>query len=502
MIKNVITYLEQAAVNYPEKIGFCDETESCTFQEMNVRAKKIGTQIIQELDGRRNKPIAVYMDKSVACLSAFFGIVYSGNFYVPIDVKSPVERIDKILATLKPVMIYTQKKYQDFVRDKWVDYMTVIEANDTVIQEKQIQKLIGKQLDVDPLYVLFTSGSTGVPKGVVVSHRSVIDYTEWLKDTFDFDEQTIFGNQTPFYFDMSVLDIYSTIRNASKLCIIPEKMFIFPQEVLSYLENNKINTIFWVPSALIGIANAKVLKGFNTSLKNILFAGEVMPNKQLNIWRNAIPKALFANLYGPTEITVICCYYIVNRKFDDDECLPIGFPCNNMEIILLNEHNRLCEVSEIGEMCVRGTGVAIGYYANQTDEKEVFVQNPLNCDWNDLIYRTGDLAFYNEFGELVYIGRKDYQIKHKGYRIELGEVEQAASSIDGIERTCALYNQELKKIELFCVAKDIDEKVLYQELKKKVPVYMLPSEIICVEKFELNSNGKIDRKKLEKYRRT
>ena len=279
-------------------------------------------------------------------------------------------------------------------------------------------------------------------------------------------------------------------------------MFIFPQEVLSYLENNKINTIFWVPSALIGIANAKVLKGFNTSLKNILFAGEVMPNKQLNIWRNAIPKALFANLYGPTEITVICCYYIVNRKFDDDECLPIGFPCNNMEIILLNEHNRLCEVSEIGEMCVRGTGVAIGYYANQTDEKEVFVQNPLNCDWNDLIYRTGDLAFYNEFGELVYIGRKDYQIKHKGYRIELGEVEQAASSIDGIERTCALYNQELKKIELFCVAKDIDEKVLYQELKKKVPVYMLPSEIICVEKFELNSNGKIDRKKLEKYRRT
>ncbi len=226
MIKNVITYLEQAAVNYPEKIGFCDETENCTFQEMNVRAKKIGTQIIQELDGRRNKPIAVYMDKSVACLSAFFGIVYSGNFYVPIDVKSPVERIDKILATLKPVMIYTQKKYQDFVRDKWVDYMTVIEANDTVIQEKQIQKLIGKQLDVDPLYVLFTSGSTGVPKGVVVSHRSVIDYTEWLKDTFDFDEQTIFGNQTPFYFDMSVLDIYSTIRNASKLCIIPEKFMV------------------------------------------------------------------------------------------------------------------------------------------------------------------------------------------------------------------------------------------------------------------------------------
>lgn len=500
MIKNVITYLEDAALNYPEKIGFCDETENCTFEEMNIRAKRIGTQIIQKLQGKRNKPIAVYMDKSVACLSVFFGVVYSGNFYVPLDVQSPVDRIEKIFTELEPEMIYTQEKYLKFVKSNWSQYMVVVESENAEIKEEWIQKLLGKQLDVDPLYVLFTSGSTGIPKGVVVSHKSVIDYTEWLKDYFGFDEYTVFGNQTPFYFDMSVLDIYSTIKNASKLFIIPEGMFMFPREVISYLKTHMINTIFWVPSALIGIANAKVLNEFvNTNLKNILFAGEVMPNKQLNAWRRAMPGALFVNLYGPTEITVICCCYKVGREFQDEESLPIGFPCNNMEIILLNERDELCQGSEIGEICVRGTGLAMGYYNSQIIGKNVFVQNPLNPCWSDLIYRTGDLAFYNEYEELIYVGRKDYQIKHNGYRIELGEIEQAASSVDGIERVCVLYDEELKKILLFCMVKNIEEKFIYHELKRKIPKYMLPSQIICLEKFEFNSNGKIDKKKLKNY---
>lgn len=499
MLRNVITYLEQSAANYPEKIGFYDELESCTFYEMAVRAKKIGTQIIQQLQGRRNKPIAVYMDKSVACLSVFFGIVYSGNFYVPIDVKSPVERVNKIFETLNPALIFTQEKYLKSVRKSWGQYLILVEHENAIIEEMQIQQSMERQLDVDPLYVLFTSGSTGVPKGVVVSHRSVIDYVEWLKDFFDFDEHTIFGNQAPFYFDNSVLDIYSTIRNGAALCIIPKKLFAFPARLLDYLKVYSINTIFWVPSALIGVANAHVLKeGMDIELRKVLFCGEVMPNRQLNIWRKAFPNVVYANLYGPTEITDVCSCYIVDRTFQDNEPLPIGRACRNMEILLLNELNELCKGQETGEICVRGTGLAYGYYANDDSTKDAFVQNPLNPYWKDLIYRTGDLAHYNQYGELDYVGRKDYQIKHNGYRIELGEIEQAAYGIEEIDRACAIYDEQSKKIILFYTASEIGEKNVYAKLKNKIPPYMLPAKLIAIEHFELNANGKIDRKKLKK----
>ncbi|MDE5823127.1 MAG: AMP-binding protein, partial [Lachnospiraceae bacterium] len=326
------------------------------------------------------------------------------------------------------------------------------------------------------------------------------DYVEWLKDFFHFDYHTVFGNQAPFYFDNSVLDIYSTIRNAATLYIIPEKLFVFPHKLMEYVKEKNINTIFWVPSALIGVANADVLKTkVHTKLEKILFCGEVMPNKQLNIWRKAIPNALYANLYGPTEITDVCSCYVIERMFRDEEPLPIGFACNNMEIFLLNEHDELCQGQEIGEICVRGTGLAHGYYADDGTTEKVFIQNPLNPNWLDLIYRTGDLAQYNIYGELNYVGRKDHQIKLNGFRIELGEIEQAACCVEGIERVCALYDDQVKKILLFCVAKNVSEKTVYMALKNKIPSYMLPSKIILVENFVLNANGKIDRKQLKMY---
>jgi len=282
--------------------------------------------------------------------------------------------------------------------------------------------------------------------------------------------------------------------------IIPEHLFSFSGELMQYLEERKINTIFWVPSALIGVANSGILGSFRGgSLKKILFAGEVMPNKQLNIWRKAVPDALYANLYGPTEITVDCTCYVIDREFSDDEPLPIGSPCNNMEILVLNEENQLCKGGETGELCVRGTGLALGYFGDEIRSKEVFVQNPLNPYWNDLIYRTGDLVYYNPHGELDYLGRKDYQIKHSGYRIELGEIEKAASSIAKVYRACALYDDEQKKIILAAVCgSGLTKKQIYQALKKKLPAYMLPAEIYLADEFPLNANGKIDRCSLKK----
>lgn len=500
MRKNVIEYLQKAVENCPEKIGFCDIDGSLTFYQMDQRAKKIAIQIIHILNQTKNRPVVVYMDKGKECLSAFFGVVYSGNFYVPIDVKSPMERVLKIFDVLEPEIIITQPEYVERLAGCGIEATLIIYDEATVIDEERLTEIIERQLDVDPLYVLFTSGTTGVPKGVVISHRAVIDYTEWLTDFFHFNADTVFGNQAPFYFDMSVLDIYSTLKNAATLYIIPEQLFLFPVELLHYLDANEINTIFWVPSALINVANSNVLRTFhNRYLRKILFAGEVMPNKQLNMWRKAISDALYANLYGPTEVTVICTCYVVDREFEDDEPLPIGYPCNNMEVLVLNEKNEECSVGEIGELCVRGIGVSMGYYGDRQRTEEVFVQNPLNKYWHDIIYRTGDLVSYNNYGEINYLGRKDYQIKHNGYRIELGEIEKASGSIEGVYRVCALYDENNRKIILCCIAEDeLEEKQIYRQLKEKIPSYMLPARIILIEEFPLNANGKIDRNVLKR----
>lgn len=496
MITNVIEYLQSSVQRRPDKIAVVDENSRITYEELDRRAKKLSAYINKYSKGKNN-PIAVYMKKSVDCIAAFLGIAYSGNFYSPLDVKSPAERIANIIDTLKPAaVIYDSEDGNRLDFDcKKIDIRA---AYNFELRDHSIANF-RSILDVDPLYVMFTSGSTGRPKGVVISHKSVIDYTEWLEETFCFDEKTVFGNQAPFFFDNSILDIYSTIKNGSTMVIIPEYMFPFPNLLIDYINKQKINTLFWVPSALSGVANSGILdKTDMPSLQTVLFCGEVMPNKQLNIWRKRYPKIRYANLYGPTEITDVCSYFIVDREFTDDEPLPIGKACKNTEILVLNEQNQLVHGDETGELCVRGICLSHGYYGNVEKTNAVFIQNPLNPNYNDLIYRTGDLVKYNEFGELIYIGRKDFQIKHQGYRIELGEIETAAYGMSQMRQCCAVYNTEKKKIILYCVLfSKILEKEIYAFLKNKLPKYMLPSEIFLKEALPLNANGKIDRKALE-----
>ncbi|EOS74253.1 amino acid adenylation domain-containing protein [Lachnospiraceae bacterium 10-1] len=497
MITNVLEYLRKSASEHPDKAAFIDENKSMTFMEINVRAMQLASCILEECGEAYNKPIAVYMDKSVDSIIAFMAILYSGNFYVPIDKKSPKERIERILDVLEPIVIINQGEHiNDLERWKNINYE---DSKERVFNEKELIQRLNKVLDVDPVYVLFTSGSTGIPKGVAINHRSIIDYIEWLYGKFEFDDKTIFGEQAPFYFDNSILDIYSTLKNASTMVIIPEKFFAFPNKLCIFLNEYKINTIFWVPSALIGVANSGVLEREKLLyLEKVLFCGEVMPNKQLNIWRKFYPNLLYANLYGPTEITDVCAYYIVNREFEDDEPLPIGKACKNTQILVLNEENALVKEGEIGELCVRGSCLSLGYYKDFEKTDNVFVQNPLNKCFYDTIYKTGDLVRYNELGELIYVCRKDFQIKHQGHRIELGEIETAASSIDEVYQCCALYDDLQKKIVLFYVGgENLTEKEIYTQMMKKVPKYMMPGVIHRMEKFPLNINGKIDRVKLK-----
>ncbi|MDE6469650.1 MAG: amino acid adenylation domain-containing protein [Eubacterium sp.] len=495
-MKNILEYIEGSAAAYPDKIAFADTENSITYSELLHNAKSIGTKLSSI--GEKNRPVAVYLDKSIKTLCAMFGVVYSGNFYIIIDSEMPVDRINKIFSGLSPVAIITDDEHLDNAKQFETDGKIFLynESANTQIDENILAKIRDRQIDTDPLYALYTSGSTGMPKGAVLSHKNVISYTEWFSKTFDISSETVFGNQTPFYFSMSVSDVYSTIKSGATLCIIPKACFSFPINLIKFLNENKVNTIYWVPSAISIVANLKLFDYMKPEyLKKVLFAGEVMPTKQLNYWIHNLDKdILFANLYGPTETTDICTYYVVDRQFRDDEPLPIGRHCDNCDVMIITDKNEPAKVGEEGELYVRGSFVAYGYYGNDEKTKAAFVQNPLNPYYPEIVYKTGDLVKENEKGEIMYITRKDFQIKRMGYRVELGEIETAAGSIENIEECVCVFDKASDKIILVYQGKKLTAEEILKCLKAKIPGYMMPDRVEKIALMPHNQNGKIDRK--------
>ena len=499
MEKSILSYLEKTESKFPDKVSFADKDNEITYKELVNIAKSIGSSILQKVGAK--KPIIVYMEKDAANIAAFMGVAYSGGFYVPLDSKMPIDRINIIIDTLNPAAVIYDKKTEKFLDSMNTDCIKLAyeEIYNIDHDEEKLHDARNKMIDTDPLYILFTSGSTGVPKGVVVCHRSVIDYAHWVTKTFNIDEKTVFGNQTPFYFSMSVLDIFSTIMSGATLHIIPKMLFSFPVKLLEFLKEKKVNTIYWVPSALGIVGNLGALDEVNMSeeLKTILFAGETMPTKQLNIWKKHIPNATYANLFGPTEITDIGVYYVVDREFSNDEPIPIGKACDNVDAIVISKEGKLIDKpGEIGELLIRGSFLACGYYNNPEKTKEAFIQNPLNNSYPEIVYATGDLVYWNERNELVYASRKDFQIKHMGNRIELGEIENAINSLDGVDMCCCLYDSENSHI-VSIYSGEIESKAMQKMLIKKLPRYMIPNVYHKEKTLPLNMNGKMDRVKLK-----
>ena len=503
---NVLEYFEKTVLKHKEKIAIIDNESKLTFNELEKCAKKLCFLIHIKMN-LINQPIGIFLPKGANSIIAFLGTLYSGNFYVPLDIESPQKRLETIINNLEPKIIITTKKYLEILLLQKFDKNRILLIDEIfnkkiTYNNKLILQNIENIIDADPVYTIYTSGSTGTPKGVVISHRGVIDYIDWAVNCFNINSDTIIGNQAPFYFDNSTLDIYLCLATGATLIIIPKYLFIFPVRLLEYIKEKEINFIFWVPSVLTSIANIKLLDKVDVNcLKKILFAGEVMPMKHLNYWRKRLKNTLFANLYGPTEITVDCTYYIVEKDFHDDESLPIGMPCRNSDVFILNKDDKKADTNEKGELCVRGSSLALGYWNNFKKTDEVFTQNPLNKNYPDMIYRTGDIVYKNKEGLIIFVGRKDSQIKHQGYRIELGEIENAVLSISEIDNACVIYNDKDKNIILFYESKNIVTPVeIRKELIKYLPKHMLPTVFTKLDKLPKNPNGKIDRLALKKKR--
>lgn len=500
MIRNVLEYLERSADSFPDKMALQDEHEKLTYAEYIERAKTIATYLLGHgLKSYSNKPVAVIIDRNIRSIVAFMGIVYSGNFYVPIDNTMPAERIKLIYDTLDPVAIIDARTDTTKPVEGAIDFEEA--AYGTEIDEDLLRKVRSESIDTDPLYGIFTSGSTGVPKGVVICHRGVIDMVEAFGDTFGFDSEMVHANQAPFDFDVSVKDLYNAMRNGGSVVVVPKRMFSMPKLLLEFLVEYKANTLIWAVSALRIVSDFKALGAVEEKphLRYVMFSGEVMPIKALNYWMDNVPEPMYVNLYGPTEITCNCTYFIIEGKQDELKALPIGKAFVNTKVVLLDEKREkpVLKAGDIGEVCVGGAGLALGYWNNPEKTREAFFQNPAITEHPSLLYGTGDMAFYNEDGNLVFASRRDFQIKHMGHRIELGEIEVAINAIPFIDTSCCLYDEERGKIVCFYQSESDDVKAIIAFLSDKLPKYMWPNIFKRYDRLPMNKNSKIDRVKLK-----
>lgn len=491
---NILEYLENIVDINPDKVCYANQSEEFTFKQVYDSARAIGTFLHKE--GHYKKPVVVFMKKHPTMIITFLGVVYAGDYYVPIDEEMPAHRIEMIFNNLSPEAVICDESTIDII--KTFNYENSIYLYDEIVKTQTdslvLNEISKRVIDTDPIYIVFTSGSTGVPKGVVACHRSVIDYIESFSDVLEINSDTVFGNQTPLYVDASLKEIYPTLKYGATAYIIPKELFMFPLKLVQFLNEKKINTICWVVPALTMISGLGVFEKEKPEyLHTIAFGSEVFPIKQFLLWRKALPNAKFINLYGPTEATGMSCYYVVDREFsEEDDAIPIGRPFKNTDIILLNDADELAKEGEPGEICIRGTSLTLGYYKDFTRTNEVFVQNPLNDLYPETIYRTGDIGKYNDRGELIFLSRKDHQIKHMGHRIELGEIEAAISRMDGIINTCCIFDDVKKRIILYYTGKSSKADVI-NYAKGKLPRYMIPNLVEQLDVMPLTTNGKINR---------
>lgn len=493
---NILEYLESSAGKYPDKIALSDGEYSLTFSALCDKARRVGSFLLSK--GYRREGVAVLMKKSPDAIAAFLGVIYAGCYYVALDGEMGNKKIAETVANVRPralifdsasrddgdALPYSLKKYK------------FEELEEHPIDDSALESVREGQIDADPVYIVFTSGSSGESKGVVGSHASVIDYTETLCESLGFTHDTRFANQSPLYFDAPLKEIMPTLMLGASMYFVPRECFLFPIKLCEFLDKHKINTLCWVSSALVLLSRSGALEKYKPKhLKMICFGSEIMPTAELKRWRLAYPEATFVNLYGPTEATGMSCYWIADRALDESEQIPIGKPFRNTEILLVSGRRR-ADFGECGEIYIRGRSVTLGYFGDRDMTESSFVQNPLCDSYKDIVYRTGDIGKYNERGELVFISRCDRQIKRRGKKVSLDEIEAVAEALDGIERAAAIFEEDRQKIVLYYTA-SAQNVSLSPRLSARLSRHALPDEYVRLEIIPSRANGKKDRRALQ-----
>ena len=500
-IKNVLQYLEITAARLGDKPAFSAGVglETLSFSELLRVARCTGSALLEQ--GARGERVAILAERAPHTVAAMLGVWYAGGISVVLDDSMPVARMQEMVQQSRAALVIADEKNTVRARELGVAVCELPALLAHGENEKALLAVRRMQIDTDPLYVVYTSGSTGRPKGVVACHRSVIDYAQALTQALEIRESDVFGCQAPLFYDASLKEILSTLVCGATTYLIPRRCFAFPPLLLDYLQEQRINIVCWVASALMQISSLGALEARPPlTLQKVVFGGEVFPREHYDRWRAALPQAQFYQLYGPSEATGMSCVWRADRALEQGEKIPIGAPLDNTDAMLIaSDRTRILplpgEESAQGELYLRGSCVTLGYDAEPQATAAAYVQHPLHDAYPEIVYRTGDLARYNAHGELVFLSRCDAQIKHMGHRIELGEIESSAAGLPEVREACCLYDAEKREIVLFYVGDAAREKLL-ATLKARLPSYMLPGKIVKLDAFSYLPNGKKDRRAL------
>ncbi len=495
MTNRVTHYLEEAAKKAPNKIAFASQEEELTFLELKVKAQTIGTFLIEKKYVAQR--VALWHEKSPMVMAAFLGISYARSSYVPLEPHLPAPRVLDILTTLKPSVLLCDD----------VHYHKAIEMNvpcpvypisrvlNTSCDLTLLSVELSKHRESDPLYIVYTSGSTGDPKGVMVSHRSVIDYTDQLCKVLNISQSTVFGSQAPHFLDAFLKEAYTTLKVCATTYFMPKASLSFPLKAFEFIEHHGINTLCWTVSALMQWLHTKALTvHVPRGLETIAFGGEVFLRKQFLELAAFFPKVTFYNLYGPTEATGMSCYFPLAELKETDDRIPIGYPFQHARIYLIDEDGNK---GQHGEVYIGGTGVAIGYVDDPVRTSEAFLSYPFTGAPIERVYKTGDFAKRDDEGRLFYTGRIDGQMKHRGYRLEQAALEGLVCGIEGVEN--AIVWKENDHLILVYKGEEVPSTVK-RYLKCILPQYAVMDIIVRRENWPLTTSGKTHRQRImEEY---
>jgi amino acid adenylation domain-containing protein len=515
--------LSESAEKYPDKEAIIFKDQSITYAELERESNKLAFGLT-EIGIARGERVGIYLDRSIESLVGVFGILKTGAAYVPVDPLSPPGRLTYILNKCRISFLLTTKEKlanieRVFPENSPLKHILVMNGLDSRPASLGSTKLIDwrsmketaradsprvSAIDSDVAYILFTSGSTGNPKGVMLSHLNSLTFVNTAHDFFQITMNDRFSNVCPLHFDMSIFDLFVAFKAGATVVVIPEITTTFPVKLTEVITKNKISVWNSVPSALSLLATYKNLDNHDlSSLRLIVFAGELFPLKYLRRLQEAVPGAKFCNMYGQTEANSSTYYWVEKLHPDASASLPIGRALPNFDVFALDESGRqVTKPGQEGELYVRAATVALGYWEEADKTEKAFVKNPLRPDLNERVYRTGDLVHLDGDGNYVFRGRKDHMIKSRGYRIEIGEIESILCNHPEIKNAVVIPipdeligNRILVIIVPLTPGKITRDDVL-QFCAKYLPKYMMPEIIEFRDSLPTTSSGKVDRKKL------
>lgn len=501
MIYLIQQYVADAAKRSPDKLAVSCRDECITYGELDRGTNALARTLTLQ-GAERGAFIPIFITKSVNAIRAILAVLKSDCAYVPVDTGSPAERLATVLdATRAPFVLVDNESLASFeaLMQPALRGIRVINIDNSNTESSE--PLDCRNISIDVAYVLFTSGSTGVPKGVMISHQMIIDYIEWCVETYVLTDRDVVANHAPLYFDNSTFDLYTAFKSGAELHLVHDELNVVMHKLVGWLESRKITTFFCVPSVMtILLRSRRIVPGRFPHLRHVIAAGEVLPPETLRGWMSALPHVQYTNMYGPTEITVDCTFHVVTElPRSEESSIPIGLPRRNMEVFVRSDDGTLSIApGSEGEIVVRGKAVSYGYLNNAEKTRAAFIQNPRHDLYRDPIYLTGDLARIDTHGRFLYLGRKDHQIKYMGNRIELGEVEVALRRVEGVIEGVVVFNDAPsiadKCIAALVVLEDgLSTRDVAERLAENLPNYMVPRRIVAAKEMPRTPNGKSDR---------